>query len=285
MLVESPSCVAVEFPGAVCATGSGVHQKVEACVLNCIGQADPNRRTAAIYNLQNLTIGASPADGASHGWVMYLWTAGGYGGTARGDAGLPSMMLFAAGTMNQPVEVLERANPIMFDRVAISADSMGPGRHRGGPAEERVFHVTDGNATLTAIGDRYKFPIWGVEGGMPGRRQEIIVDYGGPRQSSLGTNVSGRRVRAGERVFMRTGGGGGYGPPWERPPERVLDDFLEGYLSLEAAARDYGVVLLAPDAPGEHGLWIDQKATAKRRATMKKAARTAAVVPSSRPEA
>lgn len=263
--VKTPSCVSVPFPGAVCATGSGVHQKVECCVLNTIGQADPSRRTGAIYNLQNLTIGGEDGADAEQRWVMYLWTAGGYGGTARGDAGLPSMMLFAAGTMNQPVEVLERANPVIFDRVAIAQDSMGAGRHRGGAGEERVFHVTGGPATLTAIGDRFVYPIWGVDGGHPGQRQEIIVDYGGAGERCLGTNISRHRVLAGERIYMRTGGGGGYGLPTERDPDAVLDDVLEGYMSSEGAADAYGVVI-AQDAEGR--LIVDLDATLRRRAAM-----------------
>jgi N-methylhydantoinase B len=263
ILTEPGSCVHVLFPGPICATGSGVYEKVLACVLNCIGQADPSRRTAAIYNLQNLTIGGTRTD-SEHGlWVMYLWTGGGFGGTAKGDAGLPTMMLFAAGTKNQPVEVLERANPIVFDRVAMVMDSMGPGLHRGGPGEERVFHVTEGISHLTAIGDRYRFPIWGVEGGGPGMNQEIVVDEGGQHEHSVGVTVSGERIEPGVKIYTRTGGGGGYGDPMQRDPTLVLDDIIEGYLSEHAAAEQYGVVVTTAD-DGEKG--IDQPATDHLRA-------------------
>ena len=63
---------------------------------------------------------------------MYVWQPGGFGATARGDAGPPMMSLFSAGTKNQPIEVLERAYPILFERVGMVPDSMGAGRNRGG---------------------------------------------------------------------------------------------------------------------------------------------------------
>lgn len=245
VLTTPGSCVDVQFPAAVCGTGAGVHEKVLACVLNCLGQADPSRKTAGIFNLLNVTAGGTRDDGRL--WVMYLWPAGGFGGTTRGDAGLPTMMLFSTGSKNQPVEVLERANPVIFDLVALKKDSMGAGRYRGGPGEERVFRVTEGRATLTAVGDRNKFPIWGIDGGSPGGSQDIVVSEGEDGERWVGVSCAGERLIPGETVHLWTGGGGGLGDPLDRPPEEVLRDVSEELLSSQTAERDYGVRVTTVD--------------------------------------
>lgn len=267
VLVDTPSCVSVAFPGPVCATGSGVYMKAEACALNCLGQADPANATGCTYNLQNLTIGGRRQDGSE--WVMYLWTVGGFGGSARGDGGIPSMMLFAAGTKTQPVEVLERTNPILFERVAIAPDSMGAGKFCGGPAEERVFVVRNGEATLTAIGDRFRHPIWGVCGGGPGKRQEIVVDFGSSNERCVGVSVSGINIRPGCRVYLRSGGGGGFGVPLERAAEMVLRDIERGWVTKEAAEASFGVVL-REDPSASVGVAVDQAGTVALRRNLAK---------------
>jgi N-methylhydantoinase B len=262
-VVTTPgTCVHVEFPGAISGTAAGVYEKVVQCVLSCIGQADPERLAAQPYNLTNMTVGGEDADGRA--WVMYFWLTGGYGATRRGDAYLPSMMLYSSGSQNQPVEVLERAAPIIFEKHGLKPDSMGPGRFRGGPGVEAIYRVTSGKAVLNAIGDRNKFPPWGVEGGGHGLNQDIVVDAGGPAARSVTVNASGEPLALGERVHAWTGGGGGLGDPLERDPERVVEDVVLGILSLEAARRDYGVVIEALE-PELFRYAIDEPATRELR--------------------
>ena len=55
--------------------------------------------------------------------------------------------------------------------------------------------------------------------------------------------VAGYQVNAGTVLSHRTAGGGGYGDPWERDPQLVLDDVRNEYMSVEAAREDYGVVI------------------------------------------
>jgi N-methylhydantoinase B len=246
VLTEPGSCVHVQFPTPCSGTAAGVYEKVVACVLETIGRADPERRRVGqSYNLMNLTIGGADDDGRA--WVMYLWLPGGHGATMRGDTTIPSMILYGAGTRGQPVEVLERSNPVVFDRFGLKPDSAGSGRHRGGIGVDAAFHVTSGRATLGSIGDRFKYPPKGVEGGGDGINQDIRIGVGTPDERSVTMNAYDEAVRPGQVVLAWSGGGGGLGPARERPPADVLRDVEEGFLSVERAEADYGVAIRTVD--------------------------------------
>ena len=108
--------------------------------------------------------------------------------------------------------------------------------------------------------DNCRQPAFGVNGGMSGRPGKVIVNPDGPDTSELATMSDGNRLRKGDLVRIVTPGGGGWGAPADRPAEDVLSDVLDGFVSEEAATRDYGVVL-AGDA-------VDRAATDARRARM-----------------
>jgi N-methylhydantoinase B len=266
VLTTPGTCVDVQFPGAICGTAAGVYEKVLASVVNCFGQADPERKAGATYNLANITVGGNNERGEP--WVMYLWPCGGFGATARGDSRLPSMMLFSAGTQNQPTEVLERAYPVHFERVAMKRDSGGAGRYLGGPGSDLSFFITEGRSEMGSIGDRNRFPIWGVDGGEPGGNQDVVVSPDEPGSKNLTMNFSGERLEARQRVHVWTGGGGGYGDPLERPPAEVLEDVIDDYVSIEGAAERFGVVIEAVD-PDVFDYRVDEQATAARRAELR----------------
>lgn len=257
ILTEPGSCCHVLFPTPCSGTAAGVYEKVVACVLDTIGQADPaRRRVGQSYNLMNLTIGG--ADDSGRAWVMYLWLPGGHGATMRGDTTIPSMILFGAGTRGQPVEVLERFNPVVFDWFGLKPDSMGAGRHRGGVGVDVAFHVTSGRATLGSIGDRFLYPPRGVDGGGDGLNQDIRIGVGTPEERSVTMNAYNELVGPGEVVLAWAGGGGGLGSPRDRDPQLVLADVTEGFLTPEAALEAYDVSVRPADGrPGEWELVTD----------------------------
>ncbi|HWV83812.1 MAG TPA: hydantoinase B/oxoprolinase family protein [Capillimicrobium sp.] len=263
VLTVPGSCVHVEYPGAICGTGAGTYEKMLTCVLRCFGLADSALASGGIYNLTNVTVGGVKPSGAA--WVMYVWQPGGFGATQRGDGGPPMMSLFSAGTRNQPIEVIERAYPVLFDSVAMVPDSMGAGRYRGGPAEERVFTLLgESEGTVGAIGDRHVFPILGVDGGAAGGKQDVFMDWATDASRSLGVNFSGEQLRPGHRVRIVSGGGGGLGDPTDRPIDEVMADVADGLVTVAAAAEQYGVVI---DASGA----ADAAATERRREQMRAA--------------
>jgi N-methylhydantoinase B len=265
VLTEPGSCVHVLFPTPCSGTAAGVYEKVVACVLDTIGQADPERRRVGqSYNLMNLTIGGT--DGEGKPWVMYLWLPGGHGGTVRGDTTIPSMILYGAGTRGQPVEVLERSNPVLFDRFGLKRDSMGAGRHRGGVGVDAAFHVTSGRATLGSIGDRFKYPPKGVDGGGDAIHQDIRIGLGTPEERSATMNAYDEAVRPGQVVLAWSGGGGGLGPARDRSVDAVVADVQDGLLTVEAARRDYGVAVRVVDERLRR-YELDEAETARLRGT------------------
>jgi N-methylhydantoinase B len=103
---------------------------------------------------------------------------------------------------------------------------------------------------------------WGVGGGNDGVRNKVIINPGEPNEESVG--VSNNEFGTGGKITNLTGGGGGWGNAFEREPAKVLHDVIEGYVSVEGAKRDYGVVITGSP------LSVDEKATSELRATLVK---------------
>ncbi len=102
--------------------------------------------------------------------------------------------------------------------------------------------ILNHNAFLTTVQERTKCPPWGLAGGRPAAVNTLIVNPDTP-EAEVVNKANAKPIKAGGRISVRSGGGGGYGNPFERDPELVRLDVVRGYVSLEAARRDYGVVL------------------------------------------
>ena len=138
---------------------------------------------------------------------------------------------------------MESTAPILIERKAIVADSGGAGRYRGGCAQEVVIrNLSPNEMRLSIMSERTVVPPQGLFGGQPGGRPSFGLDDGTPASPKGISSVAPAQA-----VTIRTHGGGGYGPPAERTPEAVLEDVRDGYVSAEAAKRDYGADIL--DSP------------------------------------
>jgi N-methylhydantoinase B len=148
-----------------------------------------------------------------------------------------------------PAEILEALYPVMFTRWALRPDSAGPGRHRGGlGAIYEIETLADGDTEVFLLGERGKFPPFGVNGGGPAALNRFFyATPDGERSPPLVSKITDVRIRQGMRVRLETPGGGGFGDPFTREPDRVARDVALGYVSVEAARRDYGVALGAND--------------------------------------
>jgi N-methylhydantoinase B len=123
------------------------------------------------------------------------------------------------------------------------SDSGGAGRHRGGLGLEYIVR-SQGTINLSTQVERVHCEPWGLEGGLSGRgnRVELITD--GKRVTDLpNAKVLVARLKKGDGYVMRSGGGGGFGHPAERPIASVRYDVIQGYVSVEAARELYGVVI------------------------------------------
>lgn len=208
--------------------------------LRALAPAMPDRIPAGAYGDQMPTIafGTHPETGKL--FIQGDLNAGGTGARPAFD-GESGMIIFGGSTArNNPVEVVEsRIASMRVLRYGLRQDSGGAGRHRGGLGIERVYQVLS-PAFITFSLERKATPPWGLWGGKDGAVNgvEITSPDGSVRHVRKATQHA---IAAGEIVRIMTGGGGGHGPPSERDPEAVRRDVREGYVSPEAARRDYGV--------------------------------------------
>lgn len=236
------------YPSSVSGGWACAHGKALACVYYAIGEADHPRKVACHHDISNFLLGGFDRE-RNRPFLTYIFESGGMGATARGDASsAPQQNPITSGCATAPVELHERWFPMVLHRLMkINYDSMGPGRHRGGPGMLREMELIQGEATVSNYGDRHLFPPWGRDGGLPAGPQDVIINRGRPNQQSLGVKFSDRPMRAGETVTIVCAGGGGYGDPLERDPELVLRDVSEGILSPARARELYGVAVKTLD--------------------------------------
>ena len=120
-------------------------------------------------------------------------------------------------------------------------DSEGAGCHRGGLGVRRDYQFIDHHASFTVLADRDRWGPWGLFGGSPGKKASYLLNPDG--ESRLLSSKTTVAVSPGDVVSYRTSGGGGYGPPENRNPDKVLNDVLEGKISLSRARDVYGVAI------------------------------------------
>ncbi len=187
--------------------------------------------------------------------------SGGFGASARYDG--YSCLCFPNNTRNIPVEVTENEARMYYVRKELRMDSGGPGRNRGGLGQEVEFGILDGggelsrdvesSVRLSGRTENGAFPVFGRRDGRNGRGSGMWLN-GEPVDHGVY-----RRLVPGDRVRFVLSGGGGYGDPNEREPDRVLADVEQGYVSLERAEADYGVVI------DPERMLVDAAATAELR--------------------
>jgi N-methylhydantoinase B len=167
----------------------------------------------------------------------------GWGAAPTHDGAHALQHLSTSVVRNTPIEVLEHKAALFHERVELRTDSGGAGRWRGGLGVRRdVRYTADGE--LLSMKKKTKTHPWGLAGGHDAETNAMIVYPGTDKEERLG--MRRRPMRAGEGFVNLSAGGGGYGDPLDREPERVAEDVLDGYVSAEAAERIYGVVV-APD--------------------------------------
>ncbi|MBL8384304.1 MAG: hydantoinase B/oxoprolinase family protein [Burkholderiales bacterium] len=243
-------------PGAPIGGSGNMIPTVVDTVLRALAGAFPDRVAAAHHGTYGVHSfhGISPATGAS---FFHLDTLpGGWGGSAALDGYGPSRSNVHGDTSDVPVEMQEAFHPYRFESYALRPDSGGPGRHRGGVGVEKVYRIT-GPCRVNLKIERTGCPPWGLEGGGAGRTADVEIRR---TDGSVQRVFKGDHALApGDRVILRSGGGGGYGAPRQRDAALVARDVRAGLVSPQAALRDYGV------AVRENGE-LDSEATARARA-------------------
>jgi N-methylhydantoinase B len=164
---------------------------------------------------------------------------GGWGACATHDGAGPFRTMAHGDTRIIPVELQESMYPYRIVEFSLREDSAGAGKFRGGLGFRKRYRIL-GPCNLQAMFDRVKCPPWGVQGAKEAKPGQItVVKKSGAREIIY--KSKGYPLEPGDEIIVETGGGGGYGPPSERPRELLERDVRRGYVSVEAAEREYGV--------------------------------------------
>ena len=243
-----------------------IRKRVIATMVGALAQVTPDRVAGDLCrtSFHNLLGGYDTRRGRE--WVHYEWSAGGNGAFAEDD-GPSAMATIDWGDLVtvQSSEVMETRMPLLVESSRLAIDSGGAGTTRGGLSMQRVLRVLAPEARYSLLSDGAIVPAFGVLGGLPGfpvgswiDRNGVIEDFDTPGK------IAGHFVEEGATVVVRSAGGGGYGDPLLRDPERVALDLREGYVSSNAAIRLYGVALKANGT-------VDTPATAALRQRIREA--------------
>jgi N-methylhydantoinase B len=163
------------------------------------------------------------------------------------------------------VETQELQFPYLYEQYEFLDDSCAPGQWRGGPAfaMRRVLTGSHpGFVNITVENNRH--PLQGYAGGHPAVPSYAVFKPGTPDELHVRESVTLGELAPGDAIYTTKGAGGGWGPPEQRDPGAVLEDVLDGYVSVESARDAYGVVIV--DSA------VDEVATARLRAERRAAA-------------
>jgi N-methylhydantoinase B len=234
--------------------------QVADTVMKALAQALPGQVSAGIGNLKVIAFsGTRPRESGGGPWVHMEIFEGSYGGRSGLD-GMDAVDTLYANTRNNPIEDIESHLPLRVSRYELREDASGAGEWRGGLGSVREFvYLAPGGASVE--GEGHVFAPWPLAGGKVGRPAELrlIREDGGV--DMLPSKVPHMQIRTGETFVCVGPAGGGYGDPLVRDPARVREDVADGFVSVEAATRDYGVALTAAGI-------VDEVATERLRRQM-----------------
>jgi N-methylhydantoinase B len=238
--IPEGTVVNCRFPAAVAARMQIGHFMTEI-IYRALAKAVPNQVIAASGGTpatMNVFYGRRK-DGKP--WHSVIIRGGGMGASASTDGHYVS--IFPANGANTPVEIFESDTPLIVEKRELLTDSAGAGKLKGGLGRRVVFRIPDDKyapmppVNLGIQSGRYRYPPEGLFGGKQGAKAQFLV-------SGMPGNPFGlTRMKPGDVIIMDAAGGGGFGDPLERDPETVQEDVIQGYVSVEKAREDYGVVI------------------------------------------
>lgn len=255
VLFRKGSFLQPEYPAPLGLRGLTAMRMISAIcgLLNTGGGEAPAANSAYVVNIMRGKF--RNAAGALEPYLLADGIGVGYGARATAD-GIDAVYFVAQ--ENYPVEFLEAGYPVTMRAYGIVPDSGGAGRYRGGCGIIREYEIL-AEETMVAIRiDSVKNPPWGIHGGKSGRHGIAIVNPGTPGEIRLDPLSDGNMLKRGDILRIETGGGGGYGHPYDRPAEDVMQDVIGGFVTPKVARTDYGVIT--------DGAALDPDATRKLRA-------------------
>ena len=239
MILPEGTVVNPVAPAAVNARGATM-KRIAGCMVSALAQAMPERVPASSGSeLLVMAFGGKWKSGGT--FVIGDLIAAGTG-AARAFDGVDVMETDVTNCMNLPAEAMELESPIRINRVALHCDSGGPGRFRGGLGVVREYEVLEGEIKFSHRGERHYYPAKGLEGGLAGAVADSVILRADGRRETIPSKAVAVLAK-GDRVVVKTAGGGGVGDPRLRNRDEVIADMLNGKVSKEAAQKIYGLEL------------------------------------------
>jgi N-methylhydantoinase B len=233
----APRTVTNAAPPAPVSSYQKANLKLVDVILEAMGHFRPDRAIAGSGSSGSLLINWQEGGRPGHSTLQYEIFASAYGG-GSGHDGTSMVATHLSNLHITPIEILESEFPCRIGEFSVIPDSGGAGEYRGGLAFRRRYLLLQ-DALVVRRYDRARFPSSGAAGGADGRRSRfvIIARDGSEREAPS----SGRfELKAGEGFYLDKAGGGGYGDPRRRDCAAIARDIAEGYVTPEAAKRDYG---------------------------------------------
>jgi N-methylhydantoinase B len=248
--ITAPEGCAVntKFPAPNGAYANVMFGAIHGCVIGCLAQVMPDEMPGITPGSSNNTNVAGPWDDAREGdqyWLLYEYPPGGWGATKDNDGSLMCWQWYLGDVpCLMPTERIEALNPVRMHFNELYLDSGGPGMRRGGLGVRRAFEVLK-PGEFTILGSDGILPRPGMAGGFAGALNWVgVIRDGKPlKTAELPLKTGGYKLVPGDIILYLIAGGGGWGDPLERPEQAVLADFQDGYVSVDGAREDYGVVI------------------------------------------
>jgi N-methylhydantoinase B len=239
VLFRKGSFLQPEYPAPLGLRGLTAMRMISAIcgLLNTGGGEAPAANSAYVVNIMRgkyLTKG-----GTLEPYLLADGIGVGYGARATAD-GIDAVYFVAQ--ENYPVEFLEAGYPVTMRAYSIVPNSGGAGRFRGGCGIIREYEILAEETMIAIRIDSVKNPPWGIHGGKSGRHGIAVVNPGTPDEVHLKPLSDGNMLKKGDIFRIETGGGGGYGHPYDRPDGEVMSDVRGGFVTAQAARAEYGVV-------------------------------------------
>jgi len=228
-------------------------------VLQALSGVMPEAVTAGnSANVSSFVYSGKGGQGADDYWVIIEINEGSYGGRFGSD-GIDAIDCLMANTRNNPIEEMELSAPMICERYELRDDAPAAGRWRGGIGAIKRWRMLE-NTGVSSTGDnRSGDPPRGLFGGESGKPGCITVNPGTAEEHTLPAKISHLQFKAGDRLEIQLVCSAGYGDPLQRDPQAVLSDVLDGFIDVNDALEQYGVVLHAD------GRSVDDKKTQARR--------------------
>jgi N-methylhydantoinase B len=228
------------FPGAV-NTYMPTALTVTEAIFRALAPFVPAKRIAGGSGSAALVLGGRDAR-SNRSYVHYEIFSGGTGARSGKD-GVSATAFHLSNCKTAPVEIIESEFPTRVERFEAITDSGGSGRWRGGLGFAREYRILTDEVRFSMRTDKHSVEPWGSEGGNSGAKGACIVNPQAKDEKRLPSRFGDHRLSKDDLLRVERPGGGGLGDPLERPVEHVFEDVRQGYVSIERARSDYGVVM------------------------------------------